>query len=29
VVGSFMYFGVKYFEKRRIQSNRAAHRRTA
>ncbi|WP_300338175.1 CorA family divalent cation transporter [Accumulibacter sp.] len=29
LVGSFMYFGVKYFEKRRIQSNRAAHRRTA
>lgn len=29
VVGSSMYFGVKYFEKRRIQSNRAAHRRTA
>jgi magnesium transporter len=29
VVGSCMYVGVKYFEKRRIKSNRAANRRTA
>ncbi|HRE86494.1 MAG TPA: CorA family divalent cation transporter, partial [Accumulibacter sp.] len=28
-VGSCMYVGVKYFEKRRIKSNRAANRRTA
>lgn len=28
-IGTFMYFGLKYFEKRRIRSNRAAKRRTA
>jgi len=29
IIGSGMYFGLKYFEKRRIKSNRAANRRTA
>ncbi|MBE2259871.1 MAG: magnesium transporter CorA [Rhodobacteraceae bacterium] len=29
MIGACMYVGLKFFEKRRIQSNRAAHRRTA